>query len=181
MSGFRWREGAPDGLARALSGLSGVPWSRDDRVEGYLRGLATLVLLFAALMGGLGQLYVNNSTFGDTFLVDYAAVFLWPFGADILARGLGNLKWLPSLRPTISPPDAVANLGDSVEFEVRSHGGSGGPPAWTCASSDSSVATVVSTKGGCRATGVKAGRAIIKVVVTKGTETRTLTADLKVN
>jgi hypothetical protein len=144
-----------------------------------LRGITVFVLLAAALVQGTG-LYANDPTFGDTLLLDYAGIFLWPFASDVVGRGLGNLKWPRALTVTLVPSTAVTNVGESVEFRVEVVGGPSGSAAWSCASSDASTASVVNAAEGCRATGVAPGSATVVAVVTKGTAKSTATADLRV-
>jgi hypothetical protein len=74
--------------------LTGVHWRAGDKPFRWLiRPVGTLVLLLAAVTQGFELLYVNDGAFGDTGFLDYAKVFLWPFTADVVTRGLGNLPW----------------------------------------------------------------------------------------
>ena len=56
----------------------------------------------------------------------------------------------------------------------------GAAPSWTCTSSDIAVATTLVTGSGCAATGVAGGSATITAEITKGSDTREVTADLEV-
>ena len=87
----------------------------------------------------------------------------------------------PPLAVSISPPSAVVEIGAAAEFTLRVSGGApGAAPSWTCTSSDIAVATTLVTGSGCAATGVAGGSATITAEITKGGDTREVTADLEV-
>jgi hypothetical protein len=96
LAGFRWQHPAPDRPTATFAWLSGVPWSSEMGVTAFprvARAVAVLVLLATAAAQGIETLYVNDPTFGDSFVLDYLKVFLWPFTADVVVRGLANIKW----------------------------------------------------------------------------------------
>ena len=87
----------------------------------------------------------------------------------------------PPLAVSISPPSAVVEVGAAAEFTLRVSGGApGAAPSWTCTSSDIAVATTLVTGSGCAATGVAGGSATITAEITKGSDTREVTAALEV-
>ncbi len=72
-------------------------------------------------------------------------------------------------------------MGQTVQYTVQVTGGDpNAQPAWTCASSDTTVATTDGTSAGCAATGVGPGTTTITATVTRGTATVTATASLVV-
>jgi hypothetical protein len=180
LAGFAWYPTAPDWGTRTFAFLTGVPWTADNRFEGHLRRLAVFLLYAAAAVEGMNRLYTSNSTFGAAPLADYAAMFFWPFTAEVVTRGLGNLKWPRTLRVFLEPGSASAQVGKKVAFDVKLTGGSGGSPRWTCTSSDQAVATVEETPTGCTAECKAAGSATITVRVVRGVATVTDTAELAV-
>ena len=81
----------------------------------------------------------------------------------------------------MTPSTATVEVGNGVDFTVGTSGGAPSVPAtWTCASSDTGVATVTATRTGCTATGVAAGSMTVTAVITKGGETSNATANLEV-
>lgn len=93
-SGFVWRGPAPNPGIRFFAWFTGIPWPVGNATAAHWsRWLVFGVLIVAAGIEGTQLLYVNDATFGDTWITDYAGVFLWPFTADVILRGLGNLKW----------------------------------------------------------------------------------------
>lgn len=97
---------------RWLVWTAGVAWpeggSTRERREWGGRALAIAVLLLALLTAGVDQVYVNDTTFGDQIVLDHLKVFLWPFTADVMVRGLGNIKWpkRTSAASTSEAPDS---------------------------------------------------------------------------
>ena len=72
-------------------------------------------------------------------------------------------------------------IGNSVVFAVNASGGVAGDAAsWTCASSNSGIATVSVVSAGCQATGAAAGSVTITATVTKSGETVNVGAQLTV-
>lgn len=97
LSGFSWEHRRPDFAVGLLAVLSGLPWATDQKGRKYLefvaRAVTIIVLLIAAVSKGVETLYVGNATFGEKPILAYTSVFLWPFVAEVVTRGLGNLKW----------------------------------------------------------------------------------------
>ena len=88
---------------------------------------------------------------------------------------------LPPLTATMAPPSATVAVGNSVVFAVNASGGAAGAQAsWTCASSNTGIATASTTSAGCQATGVAAGGVTITAAVTKGSEMVNVGAELTV-
>ena len=87
----------------------------------------------------------------------------------------------PPLTATMAPPSATVAVGNSVVFAVNASGGAAGAQAsWTCSSSNTGIATASSTSTGCQATGIAASSVTITAVVTKGSETVNVGAELTV-
>ena len=87
----------------------------------------------------------------------------------------------PPVTATMAPASASVAVGNSVVFAVNASGGVAGEAAsWTCASSNTGIATVTSTSAGCSATGVAAGDVTITASVTKSGETVNVGAQLTV-
>ena len=87
----------------------------------------------------------------------------------------------PPVEATMAPASAEVAVGNSVVFAVNASGGVAGEAAnWTCASSNTGIATVSVTSTGCQATGVAAGGVTITAVVTKSGETVNVGAELTV-
>ena len=87
----------------------------------------------------------------------------------------------PPVTATMAPAAASVAVGNSVVFAVNASGGAAGEAAsWTCASSNTGIATVTSTSAGCSATGVAAGDVTITASVTKSGETVNVGAQLTV-
>ena len=93
----------------------------------------------------------------------------------------------PALTASIVPASATAVVGSSVVFAVDVSGGEAGSSAsWTCASSNTGIATVSVVEAGCRATAVAAGTAVsagtvtVTAMVTRAGETVTVGAQLTV-
>ncbi len=87
----------------------------------------------------------------------------------------------PPLVVSMSPESAEVEIGETVVFTLQISGGaSGSTESWTCASSDTGVATTSVTDSGCEATGVTAGSVTITAAITKGGETSDATASLDV-
>ena len=87
----------------------------------------------------------------------------------------------PPVTATMAPASASVAVGNSVVFAVNASGGVAGEAAsWTCASSNTGIATVSSTSAGCSATGVAAGDVTITASVTKSGETVNVGAQLTV-
>ena len=87
----------------------------------------------------------------------------------------------PPVTATMAPASASVAVGNSVVFAVNASGGVAGDAAsWTCASSNTGIATVTSTSAGCSATGVAAGDVTITASVTKSGETVNVGAQLTV-
>ena len=87
----------------------------------------------------------------------------------------------PPVEATMAPASASVAVGNSVVFAVNASGGVAGEAAsWTCASSNTGIATVTSTSAGCSATGVAAGDVTITASVTKSGETVNVGAQLTV-
>ena len=87
----------------------------------------------------------------------------------------------PPVTATMAPASASVAIGNSVVFAVNASGGVAGDAAsWTCASSNTGIATVTSTSAGCSATGVAAGDVTITASVSKSGETVNVGAQLTV-
>ena len=87
----------------------------------------------------------------------------------------------PPVEATMAPSSAEVAVGNSVVFAVTASGGVAGEAAsWTCASSNTGIATVTSTSAGCQATGVAAGSVTITASVSKSGETINVGAELTV-
>ena len=87
----------------------------------------------------------------------------------------------PPFTATMVPPSATVEVGSSVVFAVNAAGGAAGAAAsWTCASSNTGIATVSNASAGCQATGVAAGSVTITAAVTKGSETVNVGSQLTV-
>ena len=87
----------------------------------------------------------------------------------------------PPVTATMAPASASVAVGNSVVFAVNASGGVAGEAAsWTCASSNTGIATVTSTSAGCSATGVAAGDVTITASVSKSGETVNVGAQLTV-
>ena len=87
----------------------------------------------------------------------------------------------PPLATTMLPASAEVAVGSSVVFAVNASGGAADATAsWSCASSDTDIATASVTSAGCQATGVAAGGVTITAVVTKGSETGNVGSQLTV-
>ena len=87
----------------------------------------------------------------------------------------------PPLQASMTPSSAEVAVGSSVVFAVNASGGVVGEAAtWTCASSNTGIATVTQTSAGCQATGVAAGGVTITASVSKSGETANVGAQLTV-
>ena len=87
----------------------------------------------------------------------------------------------PPVEATMAPASASVAVGNSVVFAVNASGGVAGDAAsWTCASSNTGIATVTSTSAGCSATGVAAGDVTITASVSKSGEVVNVGAQLTV-
>ena len=87
----------------------------------------------------------------------------------------------PPVEATMAPASASVAVGNSVVFAVNASGGVAGDAAsWTCASSNTGIATVTQTSAGCSATGVAAGDVTITASVSKSGETVNVGAQLTV-
>ncbi|MDE0082099.1 MAG: hypothetical protein OXT72_05570 [Gammaproteobacteria bacterium] len=87
----------------------------------------------------------------------------------------------PALTASIVPASGTAIVGSNVVFAVDASGGEAGSSAsWTCASSNTGIATVSVVEAGCRATAVAAGTATVTATVTKSGGTATVGAQLTV-
>ena len=81
----------------------------------------------------------------------------------------------------MDPPSADVAVGSNVVFAVNASGGAADAMAsWTCASSDTTIATDSVTTSGCQATGVAPGGVTITAAVTKGSETGNVGSQLTV-
>jgi hypothetical protein len=88
----------------------------------------------------------------------------------------------PALNATLAPNASTIFVGAVADYGVGVSGGAVGETAtWTCTSAAPSIATVVVTATGCRATGVAAGNTSISVVVTKGDQTANASSGITVN
>ena len=87
----------------------------------------------------------------------------------------------PPVTATMAPASASVLIGNSVVFAVNASGGvSGDAASWTCASSNTGIATVSVVSAGCQATGAAAGDVSITATVTKSGETVNVGAQLTV-
>ena len=87
----------------------------------------------------------------------------------------------PPLSATMAPGAATVAVGSSAVFAINVSGGDPAAEAsWICTSSDDGIATASDTGAGCQATGVAAGGVTINAVVTKGSETENVGAQLTV-
>ena len=87
----------------------------------------------------------------------------------------------PPVTATMAPASASVLIGNSVVFAVNASGGVAGDAAsWSCASSNSGIASVSVVSAGCQATGVAAGSVTITATVTKSGETVNVGAQLTV-
>ena len=87
----------------------------------------------------------------------------------------------PPVEASMAPASASVAVGSSVVFAVTASGGVAGDAAsWTCASSNTGIATVTVTSAGCQATGVAAGSVTITAAVSKSGETVNVGAELTV-
>ena len=87
----------------------------------------------------------------------------------------------PPLTATMAPASATVAVGSNVVFAVNASGGAAGAQAsWTCASSNTGIATASNAGAGCQVTGVAAGGVTITAAVTKGSETLNVGAQLTV-
>ena len=87
----------------------------------------------------------------------------------------------PPVTASMAPASAEVAVGNSVVFAVNASGGAAGAAAtWTCASSNTGIATASTMSAGCQATGVAAGGVTITAVVTKGSETVNVGSQLTV-
>ena len=87
----------------------------------------------------------------------------------------------PPLAVTMSPASAEVAVGSNVVFAINALGGAPGATAsWTCASSDTAIATASVASAGCQATGVAPGGVTITATVMKGSETGNVGSQLTV-
>ena len=87
----------------------------------------------------------------------------------------------PPVEASMAPASASVAVGSNVVFAVTASGGVAGEAAsWTCASSNTGIATVSVTSAGCQATGVAAGSVTITAAVSKSGETVNVGAELTV-
>ncbi|MDE0082090.1 MAG: Ig-like domain-containing protein [Gammaproteobacteria bacterium] len=87
----------------------------------------------------------------------------------------------PPVEASMAPSSASVAVGSNVVFAVTASGGVSGEAAnWTCASSNTGIATVSVTSAGCQATGVAAGSVTITAAVSKSGETVNVGAELTV-
>ena len=87
----------------------------------------------------------------------------------------------PAVTASMAPASASVAVGNSVVFAVNASGGVAGEAAsWTCASSNTGIATVSVTSAGCQATGVTAGEVTITAAVSKSGESVNVGAQLTV-
>lgn len=78
----------------------------------------------------------------------------------------------PPLQVSMSPENQALNVGETAVFAVSVSGGAEGAQAsWTCASSNTGVATVATSAAGCTVTAEGAGNASVTATVTKGNQT----------
>ena len=87
----------------------------------------------------------------------------------------------PAVTASMAPASASVLIGNSVVFAVNASGGVAGDAAsWTCASSNTGIATVSVVSAGCQATGAAAGSVTVTATVTKSGETVNVGAQLTV-
>ena len=87
----------------------------------------------------------------------------------------------PPLTASLSSAADTVETGQTVEFTLEIAGGDpNAEPAWTCASADTTVASVARTDSGCSATGTGTGTTTIAVTVTRGALTASASATLRV-
>ena len=87
----------------------------------------------------------------------------------------------PPVTASMAPASASVLIGNNVVFAVNASGGVAGDAAsWTCASSNSGIASVSTVSAGCQATGVAAGSVTVTATVTKSGETVNVGAQLTV-
>ena len=87
----------------------------------------------------------------------------------------------PAVTASMAPASASVLIGNNVVFAVNASGGVAGDAAsWTCASSNSGIASVSVVSAGCQATGVAAGSVTVTATVTKSGETVNVGAQLTV-
>ena len=87
----------------------------------------------------------------------------------------------PPLTAVLSPAADTVETGQTAEFTLEITGGDpSAEPSWTCASSDTTVASAARTASGCSATGRGPGTTAIEATVTRGALTATASADLRV-
>ena len=87
----------------------------------------------------------------------------------------------PPLTAFLSPAADTVQTGQTAEFTLEITGGDpSAEPAWTCASTDTTVASAAQTASGCSATGTGAGTTTIAATVTRGALTATASASLRV-
>ena len=87
----------------------------------------------------------------------------------------------PAFTASIVPASATAVVGGSVEFAVHASGGAADSSAsWTCASSNTGIATVDVVEAGCRATAVATGSVTVTATVTRSGGTATVGAHFTV-
>ena len=87
----------------------------------------------------------------------------------------------PPVTATMAPASAAVDVGNSVVFAVNASGGVPSDTAsWTCAASNTGIATVSIVSAGCQATGVGLGDVTITATVTKSGETVNVGAQLTV-
>ena len=98
------------------------------------------------------------------------------------SNATASLEVLPSpLVVSMLPASAEVEIGEAVVFTIQVSGGASGSTAsWTCASSDTGVATTSVTDSGCSATGVTVGSVTITAAIMKGGQTSNATASLEV-
>lgn len=103
-AGFLWKKG-PAGEKNGSAGwpafigstLTGVAWTVDSSKKHQFRVRAGIsaTLLVVVIYEGLKLLYLNDATFGDNGILDYAAVFAWAVATDGGQRFVTNLGWDP--------------------------------------------------------------------------------------
>lgn len=96
LAGFRWKKGQAAWWVKALALLTGVAWTDEPNAHpfGVRAGLSSVLIAFAVYQG-IRVLYLNDLTFGDNGIFDYAAVFAWAATTDGGQRFLTNFKWSP--------------------------------------------------------------------------------------
>ena len=88
----------------------------------------------------------------------------------------------PALQVSMNPGAATVAIGGSADYAINISGGvAGGDASWTCATSNSGIASVAVTASGCRATGVAIGGATITATVTKGSESTSVGAQISIS